>query len=166
MIGEKPVIFAGANESAFSSLTEMNMQSGVYPTQADEALLNQAALEQLGLAVGDTVTVTVPDCSRKDYLITEVPENMGSLLKADVYGMVLTEDGFCEIADENAKEGSTFRIQFKSGVNIQAAIRQIKEAYGLNDGQVAENAALLGLMGQSKTTIDVQLTNAGDDNTV
>lgn len=152
MIGEKPVILAGANESAFSSLTEMNMQSGVYPAQADEALLNQAALEQLGLAVGDTVTVTVPDGSRKDYLITGVLENMGSLLKADVYGMVLTEDGFREIADENAKEGSTFRIQFKSGVNIQAAIRQIKEAYGLNDGQVAENAALLGLMGQSENS--------------
>ncbi len=152
MIGEKPVIFAGANESAFSSLTEMNMQSGVYPAQADEALLNQAALEQLGLAVGDTVTVTVPDGSRKDYLITGVLENMGSLLKADVYGMVLTEDGFREIADENAREGSTFRIQFKSGVNIQAAIRQIKEAYGLNNGQVAENAALLGLMGQSENS--------------
>lgn len=152
MIGEKPVIFAGANESAFSSLTEMNMQSGVYPAQADEALLNQAALEQLGLAVGDMVTVTVPDGSRKDYLITGVLENMGSLLKADVYGMVLTEDGFREIADENAKEGSTFRIQFKSGVNIQAAIRQIKETYGLNDGQVAENAALLGLMGQSENS--------------
>ncbi|XCP86978.1 FtsX-like permease family protein [Roseburia hominis] len=152
MIGEKPVIFAGANENAFSSLTEMNMQSGVYPAQADEALLNQAALEQSGLAVGDTVTVTVPDGSRKDYLITGVLENMGSLLKADVYGMVLTEDGFREIADKNAKEGSTFRIQFKSGVNIQAAIRQIKEAYGLNDGQVAENAALLGLMGQSENS--------------
>lgn len=152
MIGEKPVIFAGANENAFSSLTEMNMQSGVYPAQADEALLNQAALEQLGLAVGDTVTVTVPDGSRKDYLITGILENMGSLLKADVYGIVLTEDGFREIADENAKEGSTFRIQFKSGVNIQAAIRQIKEAYGLNDGQVAENAVLLGLMGQSENS--------------
>lgn len=152
MIGEKPVIFAGANESAFSSLTEMNMQSGVYPAQADEALLNQAALEQLSLAVGDTVTVTVPGGSRKDYLITGVLENMGSLLKADVYGMVLTEDGFREIADEDAKEGSTFRIQFKSGVNIQAVIRQIKGAYGLNDGQIAENTALLGLMGQSENS--------------
>lgn len=152
MIGEKPVIFAGANKSAFFSLTEMNMQSGAYPAQENEALLNQAALEQFGLAVGDTVTVTVPDGTPKDYLITGVLENMGSLLKADVYGMVLTEDGFREIADENAKEGSTFRIQFKSGVNIQSAIRQIKEAYGLNDGQVAENAALLGLMGQSENS--------------
>ena len=152
MIGEKPVSFAGANEATFSALTEMNMQSGTYPVNTDEALLNQAALEQLGLSVGDTVTVTVPDGSQKEYRITGVLENMGSLLKADVYGMVLTEDGFREIADEAAKDGTMFRIQFKSGVNIQSAIRQTKETYGLRDDQVAENTALLGLMGQSENS--------------
>lgn len=152
MIGEKPVSFAGANEVPFSALTEMNMQSGTYPVNTDEALLNQAALEQLGLSVGDTITVTVPDGSQKEYLITGVLENMGSLLKADVYGMVLSEDGFREIADAAAKDGTMFRIQFKSGVNIQSAIRQIKETYGLRDDQVAENTALLGLMGQSENS--------------
>ena len=152
MIGEKIVSFAGANNDVFSALTEMNMQSGTYPAGANEALLNQAAMEQLRLNVGDMVTVTVPDGSQKDYLITGVLENMGSLLKADVYGMVLTEEGFRQIADENAKDGSTFRIQFKNGVNIQSAIRQIKEAYSLNDTQVAENTALLGLMGQSENS--------------
>ena len=152
MIGEKVVSFAGANNDVFSALTEMNMQSGTYPAGANEALLNQAAMEQLRLNVGDMVTVTVPDGSQKDYLITGVLENMGSLLKADVYGMVLTEEGFRQIADENAKDGSTFRIQFKNGVNIQSAIRQIKEAYSLNNTQVAENTALLGLMGQSENS--------------
>ena len=152
MIGEKIVSFAGANNDVFSALTEMNMQSGTYPAGANEALLNQAAMEQLRLNVGDMVTVTVPDGSQKDYLITGVLENMGSLLKADVYGMVLTEEGFRQIADENAKDGSTFRIQFKNGVNIQSAIRQIKETYGLSDTQVAENTALLGLMGQSENS--------------
>ena len=152
MIGEKPVSFAGANEATCSALTEMNMQSGTYPVNTDEALLNQAGLEQLGLSVGDTVTVTVPDGSQKEYRITGVLENMGSLLKADVYGMVLSEDGFREIADEAAKDGTMFRIQFKSGVNVQSAIRQIKETYGLRDDQVAENTALLGLMGQSENS--------------
>lgn len=152
MIGEKPVSFAGANEATCATLTELNMQSGTYPVNTDDALLNQAALEQLGLSVGDTVTVTVPDGSQKEYRITGVLENMGSLLKADVYGMVLSEDGFREIADEAAKDGTMFRIQFKNGVNIQAAIRQIKETYGLRDNQVAENTALLGLMGQSENS--------------
>ncbi len=151
-IGSKAVSFAGANEDTFSTLTEMVMESGTYPAQLDEALLNKSALEQLGLAIGDTVTVTVPDGSSRDYRITGVLADMGSLLKADVYGMVLTEEGFRQIADENAKTGTTFRVQLKGGVNIQAAMNEMKEAYNLSNCQVSENTALLGLMGQSENS--------------
>ena len=84
----------------------------------------------MGLSIGETVVVTVPDGSQRAYRITGAFENLGSLLKADIYGMVLSEEGFCAIADDNAKEGTTFRIQFKNGVEIQSAIRQIKENYG------------------------------------
>ena len=56
--------------------------------------------------------------------MTGVLRDMGSLLKADVYGMVMNEDGFREIADENAIDGTTFRIQFKPGVNNQEAINK------------------------------------------
>ena len=152
-IGQKTVSFVGATETAFSTLTEMKMRSGKYPVDSNEALLNQAALEQLGLSIGETVVVTVPDGSQRAYGITGAFENLGSLLKADIYGMVLSEEGFCAIADDNAKEGTTFRIQFKNGVEIQSAIRQIKENYGLMENQVAENTALLGLMGQSKNSM-------------
>ena len=37
-IGSKTVSFAGANEDTFSTLTEMDMESGSYPTRPDEAL--------------------------------------------------------------------------------------------------------------------------------
>lgn len=151
-IGSKAVSFAGADEDTFSILTEMDMESGSYPTQPDEALLNKSALEQLGLVVGDTVTVTVPDGSSREYRITGVLADMGSLLKADVYGMILDEDGFRQIADENAKNGTTFRVQFKDGVNIQEAMNEIKVQYGLSNSQVSENTALLGLMGQSENS--------------
>ena len=152
MIGSKTVSFAGASEDAFSILTEMELQSGTYPARPDEALLNQTALEQLGLSVGDTVTVALSDGRLKAYHVTGVLRDMGSLLKADVYGMVMNEDGFREIADENAIDGTTFRIQFKPGVNIRSAIREIRDTYGLSDRQVAENTALLGLMGQSENS--------------
>ena len=87
MIGSKTVSFAGASEDAFSILTEMELQSGTYPARPDEALLNQTALEQLGLSVGDTVTVALSDGRSKTYHVTGVLRDMGSLLKADVYGL-------------------------------------------------------------------------------
>lgn len=151
-IKQKSVSFAGANETTFTILTEMNMECGTYPTRTNEALLNKTALNELELSMGDTVTVTVPDGSQKSYHITGILEDMGSLLKADVYGMVLSEDGFRAIADKGANDGTTFRVQFKNGVDIQKAIREIEEVYGLSENQVSENTALIGLMGQSENS--------------
>lgn len=151
-IGGKTVSFAGANEDVFTTLTEMNLKSGTYPAQENEILLNETALNSLGLSIGDTVSITVPNGTQKEYLITGIFEDMSSLLKADVYGVVLNEAGFRAIADENANDGSTFRVLFKDGVLIQEAIEQIKDVYGLSDEQVAENTALLGLMGQSENS--------------
>ena len=149
----KPVSFAGANERTMESLTEMNMVEGSYPVLSDEALLNETAMEQFGTDIGDAVTVLVPDGSAKAYRITGILEDMGSMLKADVCGMVFSEEGFLAIADENAADGTTFRIQFKGGVPIQKAIREIREQYAFQDGQISENTALLGLMGQSESNI-------------
>ena len=151
-LGGKTVSFVGANENAFTTLTEMNIQTGTYPTDENEVLLNEAALNSLGLSIGDTVSISIPNGSQKECFITGTFEDMSSLLKADVYGVALSENGFRMIADENAKNGSTFRILFKNGVSIQNAIEEIKSTYGLNDEQVAENTALLGLMGQSENS--------------
>ena len=150
---EKTVSFAGADEAVFAGLTEMNMTDGTYPVQDNEILLNNSAMQQLGLSVGDTVSVAVPGGAKKDFRITGILEDMGTLLKADVYGMVLTENGFRAIADGNAYDGTTYRIQFKNGVNIQKSIHEIKKTYGLKEGQLSENTALLGLMGQSESGI-------------
>ncbi len=151
-IGPKAVSFAGADEDAFTTLTEMNLQSGSYPSKENEVLLNETALHSLGLSVGECISVTIPDGTRKEFLITGVLEDMASLLKADVCGVVLSEDGFRAIADENAKDGSTFRVLFKDGVPVQKAVREIQSAYGLTDSQTAENTALLGLLGQSENS--------------
>ena len=153
MLSGKAVSFVGANEETMESLTEMDMTAGAYPSLPDEALLNENAMGQLGLSIGDYVTVTVPDGSQKQYRITGTLADMGSMLNADICGMVLCKEGFLAIADENAADGTTYRIQFKRGAHIQEAIKEIKSRFGLSDGQISENTALLGLMGQSESNI-------------
>ena len=153
MLSGKIVSFVGANKETMESLTEMDMTAGVYPSLPDEALLNESAMGQLGLSIGDNVTVTVPDGSQKQYRITGILADMGSMLRADICGMALCEEGFLAIADENAADGTTYRIRFKSGARIQEAIKEIKSQFGLSDGQISENTALLGLMGQSESNI-------------
>ncbi len=153
MLSGKAVSFVGAEEETMESLTEMDMTGGVYPSLPDEALLNESAMEQLGLSVGDNVTVTVPDGSQKQYRITGTLADMGSMLKADICGMALSEEGFLAIADENAAEGTTYRIRFKDGAHIREAIKEIRAQLCLSEGQITENTALLGLMGQSESNI-------------
>ena len=153
MLSGKTVSFVGAEEETMESLTEMDRKDGVYPSLPDEALLNENAMKQLGLSIGDDVTVTVPDGSQKQYRITGTLADMGSMLKADICGMALSEEGFLAIADENAADGTTYRIQFKEGTHIQEAIKEIKAQLSLSDGQISENTALLGLMGQSESNI-------------
>ena len=153
MLSGKAVSFVGANEETMESLTEMDMTAGAYPSMPDEALLNENAMGQLGLSIGDYVTVTVPDGSQKQYRITGTLADTGSMLKADVCGMALCEEGFLAIADENAADGTTYRIRFKSGAHIQEAIKEIKSRFALSDGRISENTALLGLMGQSESNI-------------
>ena len=153
MLSGKTVSFVGADEETMESLTEMDMTDGVYPSLPDEALLNESAMKQLGLSIGDNMTVTVPDGSQKQYRITGTLADMGSMLKADICGMALSEDGFLAIADENAADGTTYRIQFKDGAHIQEAIKEIKVQLCLSEGQISENTALLGLIGQSESNI-------------
>lgn len=153
MLDGKAISFVGANKKTMNSLTEMDMVDGAYPALSDEALLNESTMEQLGLSIGDNVMVTVPGGTQKQYQITGILADMGSMLKADVCGMALSEEGFLAIADENAADGTTYRIQFKDGAHIQEAIKEIKGQFGLLDSQISENTALLGLMGQSESNI-------------
>lgn len=81
----KSLVFAGANKDVFTETTEMNLIDGLYLITTNEALLNKSAMEQLGLCIGDTVTVTVPNSIQKDYIIVGVCEDLGTLLQADVY---------------------------------------------------------------------------------
>jgi putative ABC transport system permease protein len=153
VLSDMPVSFAGASEGTMEALTEMDMTEGTYPVLPDEALLNESAMERLGLTIGDNVTVTIPGGGQKRYRITGVLRDMGSMLKADICGMALSEEGFLAIGDEDAAEGTTYRIRFRDGARIQRAIEEIKEQYGLSDSQISENTALLGLMGQSESNI-------------
>ncbi len=79
----KSLVFAGANKDVFAETTEMNLIDGLYLITTNEALLNKSAMEQLGLCIGDTVTV--PNSIKKYYIIVGVCEDLGTLLQADVY---------------------------------------------------------------------------------
>lgn len=152
-LNNKVVSFVGANYKSFKVLTEMNLLSGSYPEKDNEALLNESGMKELGVSVGDTVNLTIPSGEEKPYVITGVLQDLSSILKADAYGVALSESGFRAIADSDAVDGSTYRVQFKKGVSVQKAMANIQKQYNLKNSQIAENTVLLGLIGQSKNSM-------------
>ncbi|QAT60204.1 ABC transporter permease [Acidilutibacter cellobiosedens] len=149
ILRDKPLAFVGMNEALAPEMT-LVLQDGFYPQKSNEALLNNLAMKQKNISVGDTATVTLPNGEQKEYKIVGSFKDMSMLLKADTYGLVLSESGIRAIADKNFI--ARYYIQFKHGANMRKAIDEIKDNYHLSEDQVSENAVLLGLTGQSRNS--------------
>lgn len=144
----------GLNE-ALAKEMNMVLLDGTYPEKPEEALLDNQAMEQYHISINDVVSVTLPDTTLKDYKIAGIFADTSMLLNADAHGLLLSESAIREIADNDFF--AQYFVQFKSGVNMRGAIDNIKYAFNLSDEQVTENAALLGLMGQSSSSLMFQL---------
>ncbi|KWX77290.1 ABC transporter permease [Paenibacillus jilunlii] len=138
---------------------QMNLvvSGGTYPASEREALLDRPALEQFGLSIGDTIEIALSDGLKREYKITGTYNDFSSLKGTDSHGLYLSTEGIRTLPSEKKEY---YYIQFKSSVNINRALSNIKAEYGLTGKQVSTNLLLLGLLGQSNDSsmIDLYLT--------
>lgn len=128
---------------------------GSYPQAEDEALLDQRALEQFGMRIGDRIEVSFADGQKRQYRITGTYGEFSMLTGNDAHGLFLTVDGIRAINSEEFAQ--YYYLQFENGVNIRRALSEIKAEYALSDEQISQNMVLLGLMGQSDDSAMWQL---------
>ena len=156
--GKELIVQSSSEELA----RQMNLMvsAGHYPESEQEALLDSQGLEQFGLSIGDSIEVAFSDGKTRQYKITGTYGDFSSLQGTDAHGLQLSTAGMRALPAELYQEYDY--IQFKSGVNINRALSDIKTQYGLTDKQVSTNVMLLGLMGQSNDTtmLEVYLTAA------
>lgn len=154
--GKELIVQSSSEELA----NQMNLvvSDGHYPESEQEALIDSQGLEQFGLSIGDTIEVDFSDGKKRQYKITGTYGDFSSLQGTDAHGLQLSTAGMRMLPSELYQEYDY--IQFKSGVNINRALSEIKAEYGLTDKQVSTNVMLLGLMGQSNDTtmLEVYLT--------
>lgn len=154
--GKELIVQSSSEELA----EQMNLvvTEGHYPATAQEALLDRQGLEQFGLSIGDMIEITFSDGQTRQYKITGTYGDYSSLKGSDAHGLQLSTEGMRMLPADQYQEYDY--IQFKSGVNINRALSEIKAEYGLTDNQVSTNVMLLGLMGQSNDTtmLEVYLT--------
>lgn len=155
MIQGKPIAIIGSEE-AIAKEMELNVIKGYYPKKLEEALIDQQAMEQFSISLGDRVSITFSDGSIHDFKIVGTYNDFASLKKADTHGLVLSYDGFRQIASADSSKCHYF-VQFKKGINMHKAINEIKKSYNLSNNQLSENNALLGMVGQSRDSFMMQL---------
>ena len=153
----KELIVQGSDQDMAEQMN-LVVNEGVYPTSEHEALLDRPALEQFSISIGDTIDVAFSDGKIRQYTVTGTFNDFSSLKGTDAHGLLLSVDGIRALGSGMYQE--YFYVQFKSNVNINRALSEIKAEHGLTDEQVSANMILLGLMGQSNDTtmLEVYLT--------
>ena len=145
----RPICIIGTEESFFTDFWKDMLTEGRFPQNGSEALLNQNAENILGCRVGDAVVIQTP-AGEYSYTVCGFVSDTSYSLARDALIAVLdyTEMGRMAEANGQARE-MQYYIQFKQSLSIKKTIANLKASHGWTDENVAENAALLGIMGMS-----------------
>ena len=150
----KELIIQGSEQDLAEQMN-LVVTAGAYPASTQEALLDSLAFEQFGLSIGDAIDIVLSDGQTRNYTITGMYSDFSGLKASGAHGLFLSAEGIRALGSGMYKE--YFYIQFKSKVNINRALSEIKGLYGLTDEQVSTNTTLLGMMGQSDDSSMLQI---------
>jgi putative ABC transport system permease protein len=148
-LDSRPICIIGTEESFFTDFWKDMLTEGRFPQNGSEALLNQNAENILGCRVGDTVVIQTP-AGEYSYTVCGFVSDTSYSLAQDALIAVLDYTEFGRMAEANGQSREMqYYIQFKKSLSIKKTIANLKASHGWTDENVAENAALLGIMGMS-----------------
>lgn len=148
-------LFIQGGEPDIAEQMNLVVAEGDYPASEHEALIDRLALQQFGLSIGDTIDIALSDGQIRQYTITGAYNDFSGLKGLDAHGLMLSVKGIRTFPAGKYRE--YYYVQFKSGVNINGALSEIKAEHRLTENQVSTNKMLLGLMGQSDDSSMLQL---------
>ena len=139
---------AGVDKNVFEAIFPTKLTEGVYPAKKNEVALTENARSGLGINLGDTVTLEHSGSELGQFSVVGFAEATSKMLKQDTYALLLTTEGF-RLAIPRELYTSQFMVQLSRYCNMQKVIADIAQQYQLTDKQAAQNAMLLGMIGQS-----------------
>lgn len=148
-LGGKPLVLCGGDAGYLNDIAPIQIAQGRLPQTEQEIALTVSVQQQLGAAVGQTVTLTLPDGSVQRQVVGFI-KNTSMLAAGDAFGAVLTLEGDLQLCGGQS-ELTTF-LRFTPGGNWQDSIADIEQSYGLPDGSLKENARLMTLSFQSSNS--------------
>ena len=130
-ISDKKSIIVGADEEFVTQLQVGLIDEGGFPQNDNEAMITKNARDNLGLQVGDNITVKRPGETELSYQISGFCNNASKTMSEDAYGIFVTTSAFREIdgmgnSTALADHNMILFVQFEKIYNIQNAISNLK----------------------------------------
>ncbi|NBJ93558.1 ABC transporter permease [Parablautia muri] len=148
-INGKSVVLYGVEETYLADMMHYPVE-GAYPQNDKDIALSADAKELFGFNIGDKVTLNTP-LGNFDFMVSAFYEDDAELNELiDGCCAYMGRTAFwaiCNLNEENVNP--KYYIQFSDRTNLRKAIADIKEQFGLQDENIDENTAVLGLTGAS-----------------
>lgn len=165
-INDIRVILYGAEADYIDDIRAYERE-GAFPQNDGEIMLNTGAKERLGVGGGDSVTVHTPAgdftftvtgfCADEWEEYDSKFEDVSAYVSVEAFDRICagqtngdSDTGVIEngITLDAAKK-SAYYVRFAKGVDIKSALTELKEQYGLSDGDIEENLVTMGAAGIS-----------------
>lgn len=149
LVDGKKIIVAGADETYEELVAADDIVKGHMPKKSGEALVTANFAVFGNYDIGDEVTVNVDEKSFT-YQIAGFCVQTTKMLETDSGAIILGMQDFEHFLNENDFQyNPVYMVRFADTRNIQKNIAKLKELHSWNDDQVSENAAILGILGNS-----------------
>lgn len=140
----------GFDESFLKLFPASKLVEGTWPSGENEAIVTKSVREQLGIRLGDRISLDTPEGRCLSFTVTGFTGDTSMLTDKDAFGIFLNMDTYLKsFSGSILPEDLAYYVAFSPRCRIERVISDIQTRLGLADSQVGKNALLLGVTGQS-----------------
>ena len=133
------------------------MKEGDLPKNESEIVVSENYTRQFSSEIGDTVSLETPAGSY-EYVISGIAKDGTLLQRNDAIGVFVSMESFEKIVEANGKSmHPVYYVQFGNTWTLRKTIDKLMAEHGWDESVVAENAAILGMLGMSSSSYVVGL---------
>lgn len=151
----------GAIDEQFAENMNVRLLEGHFPVKPNEIMIEQWATDPLFLNAGlnDKVRVALPGLKETEFVVSGVYRDLSSRKASGSPGVLLSAAAAETIAAGEKKV--TLLVQFKDGVNVNNAAKDIIHRLGIPKDRVGFNTRLLAVTGQGGSDMVMSLYATG-----
>ena len=154
-VSGKQTVVCGVNQNW--DKIALCMKEGALPQNESEIVVSENYRRQFSKEIGDTVSLVTPDGSF-EYVISGIAKDGTLLQRNDAIGVFVSMESFEKIMEENGESmHPVYYVQFGNTWTIRKTIDKLMAEHGWDKSVVAENAAILGILGMSSSSYVVGL---------